>query len=174
MATSTETKIIDAIIDAETPDDNPATPVDERAVITNDPSDRGGRTQWGIAEHANPTAWADGQVTEAEARAIYERKYITPFRHLADHEAFEQMVDWGVTSGPRLVAQQLQGIVGAEVDGEIGPQTAQAVAEVDPRTLNNLLVAARVKMIGRIVKRDPSQLKYINGWLDRALGFLRP
>lgn len=172
MASSDINKIVDDIIDEETPDDNPNTPQDERAVVTNDPTDKGGRTQWGIAEHANPAAWADGKVTEAEARAIYVRKYIAPFNGLQDHLAFPALVDWGVTSGPGLVVQNLQRVVGTKVDAKLGPQTLAAIQGFDPRLLANRMVAERVKMIGRIVKRDPSQLKYINGWLDRVLGFL--
>ena len=172
MATTTN-KIIDRIIDAETPNDNPATPQDERAVVTNDPNDRGGRTQLGISERSNPQAWADGKVSEAEARDIYRKKYLQPFAGLEDHVGFEQFVDFGVVSGPALVAQKLQSLVGVDVDGQIGPQTLAAIAAVEDRRLNNLMVAERVRMIGRIVKRDPRQLKWINGWLERALGFLR-
>lgn len=143
------------------------------STMTNDPSDKGGRTQYGIAEKSNPQAWADGKVTEAEARAIYERKYVKPFAGITHPDLLAQLVDWGVTSGPVLVAQKLQQLVGAEVDGQIGPQTLTLVNNFDPRTLTNQLVAERVRMIGRIVKRDPSQLKYLNGWLERALSFIR-
>lgn len=143
------------------------------ATVTNDPSDKGGRTQYGIAERSNPQAWLDGKVTEAEARAIYERKYIRPFRGLEQHDAFPQMVDWAVTSGPVLVIQKIQSLVGAEVDGVVGPQTLAAIQSVDGRLLNNELVKERVLMIGRIIKRDVSQVKYINGWLSRAVSYIQ-
>lgn len=165
-------KIIDDVIDAETPDDNPTTPQDERAVVTNDPSDRGGRTQFGISERSNPTAWKDGKVTEDEARDIYEAKYVRPFGPFGDHIALPQMVDFAVTSGPGLVATKIQEIVGADVDGIIGPDTLSKAAAMDPRRLNNALMAARLRMISRIVKRDLTQIKYLNGWVDRALEFM--
>jgi hypothetical protein len=41
-----------------------------------------------------------------------------------------------------------------------------------PEAVSTRLVAARIRMICRIVKRDPSQLKYLAGWVDRALEFL--
>lgn len=161
-------QIIDDIIDAETPDDNPNTPQDERAVVTNYPNDRGGRTQFGIAAKHNPQAWLDGKVTEAEARAIYERKYLKPFAGLESHPAFHQLVDWGVTSGPGLVIQKLQEIVGAEVDGQLGPATLAKVSKIDPIELNNRLVVSHVLMIGRLIHRDRRQVENINGWLSRA------
>lgn len=167
-------QIIDEIIDAETPDDNPATAVDERAVVTNRPNDRGGRTQFGISERSNPQAWLDGKVTEAEARAIYEQKYLKPFTGLEDHPAYAQLVDWGVTSGPRLAIQKLQEVAGAEVDGVLGPETLAAVAAFDPVELNNRLVIAHVLMIGRLVHRDRRQAENINGWLARAIKFHLP
>lgn len=165
-------RLIDHIINAETPNDDPRTPQDERAIVTNFPNDRGGRTQWGIAEKHNPAAWADGKVSEAEARDIYAKKYLQPFAGLESHPAFEQLVDWGVTSGPRLAIQKLQEVVGVEADGSLGPKTLAAVAAFDPIKLNNALVASHVKMIGRLVKRDPRQLSNLNGWLNRALEFI--
>jgi lysozyme family protein len=138
---------------------------------TNDPSDKGGRTQYGIAEKSNPEAWRDNRVDYAEAREIYRRKYISPFEFLSDNPAFEQAVDFGVTSGPRLAIQKIQEILGVEVDGIAGPETREALKK-NP-DINNKLVASRIKMIGRIVQRDPSQLKFLSGWLNRSLEFLK-
>lgn len=141
---------------------------------TDDPVDRGGRTVYGISEAANPQVWADGKVTEAEARAIYESKYIRWPRFDRLPASLQPVcVDWGVTSGPQLVIMNLQSLLSVKSDGIIGPVTLAAVNKVESRWLNNQLVAARVRMIGRIVKRDLSQVKYLNGWLDRALEFLQ-
>ena len=67
---------------------------------------------------------------------------------------------------------QLQGILHGKVDGILGPQTLALVNSPRAPELNTALVAARVRMIGRIVAKNPSQLKWLNGWLDRALQFL--
>lgn len=165
--------VIDEIIDAETPDDDPRTPQDERAIITNDPSDRGGRTQWGISEKSNPQAWLDGKVTEPEARAIYEFKYVTGpgFDKIKDERLFRQLVDFGVPSGPGVAIMKLQALVGAKVDGVLGPKTLALVNAAEPVRLNNQLALERIKMIGRIVHKNPSQSKFLNGWLNRAIDF---
>lgn len=144
------------------------------SVTTNDPTDPGGRTQYGISEKSNPLAWVDNKVTEAEARAIYLQKYVIGpgFHHITDSHLQAQLVDFGVNSGPQLVIMKLQEILHVAIDGILGPQTLAAIAIVSPAVLNNAIVAARVKMIGRIIVRNPSQIKYLNGWLNRALEFL--
>ena len=146
------------------------------AKVTHDPADKGGRTQNGISERSNPEAWADGKVTDQEAREIYLKKYVVgPGFHRipSSHKATQtQLIDFFVTSGYEAT-KKLQEIVKVEVDGVFGSETLAAMLGVDDRTLNNLLMAARVRMAGRIVKRDPSQVRFLNGWLDRFLSFLR-
>lgn len=143
--------------------------------VTNDPVDGGGRTQYGISEKSNPEAWADGKVTEAEARAIYQKKYVeTPgFDKIPDGLLRTQLVDYGVNSGPGIAIQKLQEILTVGVDGVLGKATLDALTLRDMNEVNNLLVASRVKMIGRIVTNRPDQLKYLNGWLSRALEFVK-
>ena len=147
------------------------------AKATNDPNDPGGRTQYGISERANPDLWADGKVTEDEARERYLAKYVVyPKYHTIppSHPATqEQLIDWGVNSGPNIATQELQKILGTDQDGDLGPVTLKLLLGVDDRTLNNLLVAARVKMIARVVQRNPSQVKWLGGLLNRALSFLK-
>lgn len=140
---------------------------------TNDPLDKGGRTQFGISETSNPEAWKDGRVTEEEARAIYERKYLLGpgFDRITFSTLREQLVDFGVTSGPHLAISNLQTLLNITPDGVLGPTTLSHIP-LDARRLNNDLVAARVRMIGRLVQKNPSQLKFLGGWLNRALEFL--
>ena len=141
---------------------------------TNDPNDSGGRTQFGISETANPEAWADGHVTEAEAREIYERKYVIGprFDQIPDVYLRAQLIDFGVNSGPAVAIMKLQEILHVTVDGWIGPETLGALTQVHPEAVNNELVKSRVMMICRIVQKNPSQLRYLLGWAKRALEFL--
>ena len=141
---------------------------------TNDSADGGGRTQYGISERSNPEAWADNKVSEAEAREIYERKYIKypGFDKVADPHLQIQLIDYGVNSGPGVAIIKLQQILSVEVDGVLGPQTLAALLAASSREVNNQLVAARVRMIGKIVSKNISQVRFINNWLDRALQFL--
>src|SRR3990167_4193750 len=148
------------------------------AKVSNDPSDAGGRTQYGISEKANPKAWADGKVTEQEAREIYTAKYVVwPKFHTIppSHAKIQaQLIDMGVLSGPQHTIQKLQEILGVKTDGDFGPKTLAALIERDSREINNLLIASRIRMIGRIVAKSPSQAKFVSGRLNRCLDFLIP
>lgn len=145
------------------------------AAATNDPDDGGGRTQYGIAEASNPEAWADGKVTEDEARAIYARKYIIApgFNKVPDDALRTQLIDFGVNSGPALAITKLQVVVGSTPDGVLGPDTLAKLGGFEPRRVNNLVAVERIKMIARIVTKNPSQLKFLNGWINRATEFIR-
>lgn len=156
------TSIINAVLQAE-----------GGSTSTNDPTDKGGRTQFGIAESSNPEAWADNKVTEDEARAIYLRKYVTGpgFDRVVDPRLQHLLVDFGVTSGPTLAIQYIQRLVHVKDDGVLGPSSLKAINETNPMKLINQLVIERVKMLGRIVQKNPSQAKWLNGWLNRSLEF---
>lgn len=141
---------------------------------SNHPADKGGRTAFGISERNFPDAWKDGKVTEEEARAIYDMKFVKGpgFDKVPDKRLREQLIDYGVNSGPMVAIQKLQDILKVPVDGILGPATLTALASVHPDDANSLLVVARVKMIGQIVSKNPSQVKFLNGWLNRALEFI--
>lgn len=146
------------------------------ATATNDPADAGGRTQYGISEKANPAAWADGVVAEKEAREIYLQKYVIGtgfFRIPSSHPKTQiQLIDWGVNSGPAIATKNLQEILKIKADGVFGAKTLEALINTADQAINNRLVAARVEMIGRVVQKNPTQLKWLTGWLKRAVSFI--
>ena len=139
--------------------------------------DPGGRTNDGISENAHPEAWKDGVVTDEEKRTIYYEKYIKgpKFDQIpASHPTVQTLlIDWGVNSGPMIAVAYLQRTLGGEDDGRLGPHTLAAIPIQDDRTLTNQLVAARIKMIGRLIQRRPQQLPDLSGLLNRALGWVK-
>ncbi len=141
---------------------------------TDDPQDKGGPTAWGISKVANPEAWKDGPPSEAEARAIYLRKYVQGpgFDKIEDKALQAQLVDFGVNSGPAIAIMKLQGILSVPMDGVLGPQTLAALTTLKAEEVNNLLVATRVKMVVSIAVKNPGQLRFLSGWVDRSLQFL--
>ena len=141
---------------------------------TNDPTDKGGRTAFGISEKSNPEAWLDNKVTEEEARAIYHKKYVKwpRFDKIKHGPLQAQLIDFGVNSGPQRAIIALQTILGTEQDGLLGPETLTALAASDVSKTNNKLVIERIKMFCNIVVRNPSQLKFLRGWINRGFEFL--
>ena len=143
--------------------------------VSNDSADKGGRTQYGISETANPSAWKDGSVSEKEAREIYLQKYVIGTGYVkippSHGKVQAQLIDFGVHSGPAIATMKLQSLLGVAVDGVLGPKTLAALAKTEPREINNKLVLARAEMICRLVTKQPSQLRFLWGWLNRTLSF---
>ena len=142
--------------------------------FSDDPADTGGRTYKGISERWNADLWKDGPPTDAQVRERYEQRYVKGpgFDKVSDLRLREQLIDFGVNSGPGVAIQKLQAVLRVTVDGALGPKTLGALAQSDSRKINNLLVAARIMMLCRIVQKNPSQNRFIAGWADRALQFL--
>lgn len=142
--------------------------------LSSNPADTGGNTFEGISQRWNPDLWKNGPPSDAAVRARYEAQYVKSpgFDQIPDKQLQAQLIDFGVNSGPAVAIQKLQRIVGVTEDGVLGPGTLAAMGKLHPEEVNNLVVAERVRLIGRIVSKNPSQLTFLNGWLDRALQFL--
>ena len=147
-----------------------------------DPVDRGGPTKYGITQRTL-RAWrgqavtADDvrRLTTDEARAIYRRRYVEDpgFARLPDPLRV-QVVDDGVLSGPRQAVKDLQrAIGGVTVDGRLGPKTRAALRQQGVAVVHAQLIQVRAARIGRIVHRDPSQARFLKGWLTRITAFAR-
>lgn len=168
------TDIIDRILEAE---DKTGT-----GVVTNDPRDSGGKTQWGLTQKDNPKEWADGVVTRQEAYDAFYTRYAAPFRGIEDTNLFHQLVDFGVNAGPDAAAKVFQQVLGVPADGHIGPQTLKSVLDYPKGTLfgvpvpgfvllNLALRDARILFYVGITKRWPKNLAFLLGWLKRAMEF---
>lgn len=149
---------------------------------TDDPSDSGGRTKYGIAEASNPDLWKNGPPTEAQAIDRFEERYIKPFEGIRDTGLLHQLVDFAVTAGVEPVTKILQQLVGVTADGQLGPKTIQAIEAFPQGTLFgvpvpgfvllNLAVRdARVLFYAGISKRWPKNLRFLLGWMKRAFEF---
>lgn len=151
--------------------------------VTNDPSDSGGRTQYGISERSNPEAWRDGKVTYSEARTIYEKVYIlSEHFNLLPEVLKHQVVDFGVPSGPDTAARMLQQVLGVPIDGQIGAKTIEAIqnypagklfgVDVPGSVLLNLAFRdARTLFYVTLAKKRPKDQKYVLGWVKRGQEF---
>jgi lysozyme family protein len=61
----------------------------------------------------------------------------------------------------------VQTILGVKPDGAVGPVTLKAINSADPAELYRRLMNARVGWFEKIVARNPSQKKFLKGWLNR-------
>ena len=93
------------------------------------------------------------KLTEDEARAIYQARYLKPFDGV-DPAIKPQVVDIAVNAGV-LRAKALL-----------------ALAQQSTKPLNTALVIERLKHYARIVKANPSQAVFLPGWINRAVEHL--
>lgn len=154
------------------------------ATETNDSSDSGGRTKYGISEKANPEAWTDGDVSYEEARQIYQHKYINVdgINTIPDVYLQHQVIDFGIPSGPVTAVHVLQQLLGVPADGQIGPKTLEAIKNYPDGTLFGVPVSgsvllnlafrdARAIYYATVAKAQPKNLKYVLGWIKRSQEF---
>lgn len=77
------------------------------------------------------------------------------------------IVDWAWLSGVKTVAKKIQKIVGVEADGKIGPVTIKAINTFSPKELHQKIYGERKKFYENLVKRNPEQKVFLNGWMNR-------
>ena len=155
---------------------------------SDDPVDRGGETYRGISRKNFPTwegwltvdnlrsaGWTldDNAQLQHDVEEFYRRAFWNRVHgeDLPDSIAAE-MFDCGVNCGAGTAAKFLQRAVGVEDDGAIGQATLRATAAyVEAHGIPALvekLKAARRERYERIVENDPSQRRFLRGWLNRA------
>lgn len=144
------------------------------------PNDKGKATKFGITQdtlsffRGRPVTVEDvRELTVDEAYRIYTEMYIKwpGFDKLPDSILKEHLIDFGVHSGPAVAIKKLQTVLGMDTDGVLGPLTINALSTKDPIELNRKLLTERLRMIFRIIKRDPKQATFGPGWCERLLEF---
>lgn len=147
--------------------------------FTDDPYDPGGPTNLGITlgEYAAWRATRLDASNRAElvadlkrlsieaARAIYQRRYWTPARCDVLPAPLALMhFDAAVNHGHGAASRMLQEAVGADVDGEIGPETIAAAARASLSRAIDDYAALRRKRYRAL----PTFSRFGRGWLTRV------
>jgi len=143
---------------------------------TDDPSDRGGATRWGITQNTASRfygrAVSKQEVRDmplAEALEIANKLFFldTNYNLIKDWRVRLMVADYGYNFGPDDATPALQRAVGAKPDGQLGPITLAMVATADPLTMCLKVLADRqFKHVQQSYK--PNQLTYIRGWINRT------
>jgi len=151
---------------------------------SDDPDDHGGPTKHGISlvtlrRIRGHAIEADVQeLTMDEAVTIMVANYYDRlFDDLPEPIRFH-LFDASISFGPRRAVKLWQQALNRtgkalQVDGLFGPKTLAAsrmAVEKDARAAANALVDERVRAYCGLVVAEPSQLRFLNGWMDRALG----
>lgn len=136
----------------------------------NDSNDAGGETKYGISKRAYPNEDI-ASLTEDRARFLYRRDYWDRFKGDAIISAekasaiMSACVNFGVGAGVKLV----QIAIGSKQDGIMGSNTIRQVNDMDPDKFLAMFSLAMIARYTEICKRKPSQMKFLIGWIARAL-----
>lgn len=110
-----------------------------------DSQDKGGRHKWGISQRANPDLNFD-TLTKEDAKSIFKKRYWDAIGADDLPPGIQATAfDAAVNQGPGFARKALQDSGG------------------DPEAFNQL----REDRYSRIAQRDPSQKRYLNGWMSR-------
>lgn len=147
--------------------------------FANDPKDLGGATQTGVTI-GTYRAWCKkhkvSEPTLDNLKSIPYKTWMSILKELywdrwkADHidsqSVADILVDFVWASGIHGVKKP-QELLGVTPDGIVGNKTLAAVNSRGPVTLFHQLKALRIKFVEDIVKRSPSQKKWLKGWKNR-------
>ena len=146
---------------------------------TNHPDDQGGPTNLGVSYNVYK-AYCGQEKTikdlqnmsygtwEKIMKDLYWDKCLAD--EIDNQSVAEIVVDWCVNSG--LVGlRKVQELVGTKPDGIAGPKTLKAINEAEQSELFERVMNARKQFYVNIVKRNPRQKVFMNGWMNRLLMF---
>lgn len=138
------------------------------------PGDHGGKTKFGISQAAYPNVDIENLTLDG-AKEIYIRDYWTPhsFRALLNQDVASKIFDMAVNMGMRSWASIVQEAccdcgVNVVVDGAWGPHTMAAVNACNSTDLLTHIRERQAEHYHRLVAHDPTQGKFLHGWLVRA------
>ena len=149
----------------------------------NDPTDRGGATNMGITistwRQVGYDKDGDGDIDKFDIKLLDHKDFSFVLRQywdrwkadqIKDQKLAEILVDWVWGSGKWgiIIPQRLLGVT---PDGVVGNKTLSALNSQDPVKFHKLVWDSRLKFLNDIVKRDPSQKKFIKGWVNRLNDF---
>ena len=149
--------------------------------FVNDPLDRGGATNKGVTiatwRNVGYDKDGDGDIDVDDLKIITKddvlNRVLKP--HYWDRWKADQiksqsvaniLVDWVWGSGVHGIKIP-QRVLGVKEDGVVGPITLAAVNDQEPRAFFDKIKAEREAFLWRIVKKTPSQKRFINGWINR-------
>lgn len=131
---------------------------------TNNPKDKGGETNWGIAKAFYPNLDIKN-LTFDKAKTIYKTDYWERYKVQRVPMHLRMIFfDATVNHGGGWSTRELQRLAGVKQDSVLGPITELAAQRV---TVKAFAEARRQKYYAR-VKEDATQLEFLQGWLNRV------
>ena len=144
--------------------------------FVDDPLDRGGATNKGITIGTFRNFYGK-EATVEQLKNITDEQWLHIFKcgfwdkwkadDINNQSIADIVVDWAWGSGAATSIKQVQKILGVAVDGIVGDDTLTAINIAGQRSLFVKIHNRRIEFVENIVKRDPSQARFLKGWKNR-------
>lgn len=144
--------------------------------FVDDPLDRGGATNKGITIGTFRNFYGK-EATVEQLKNITGEQWLHIFKcgywdkwkadDIKNQSIADIVVDWAWASGTITSIKQVQEILGVAVDGIVGNDTLTAINTADQRSLFDKIHSRRIEFVENIVKRNPSQSRFLKGWKNR-------
>jgi lysozyme family protein len=147
---------------------------------SNKKNDKGGCTMQGVTIKTFKSYFGEDktcsdlkQITDEQWAYVFKDGYWNPCKgdDINDQSIANIIVDWAWMSGVKTAVKVVQKLVGVKADGIIGKQTLSAINSSNAPKLFESIYNEREKFYYDIVERDPSQKKFLTGWLNRLHDF---
>lgn len=147
--------------------------------FVNHPEDKGGITNCGITlETFRSFFGQDKTVKDLQSmsngmwKEIIKAGYWDKVKadEIENQSLAELIADWCVNSGLSAI-RKVQDVLGCKPDGIVGPITLSLINTSDAEKLHERIWNARHQFYINIVKRNPRQKVFMNGWMNRLNRF---
>ena len=149
--------------------------------FVDDPKDRGGATNMGVTistwRQVGYDKDGDGDIDVQDLKLLTCEDVIS--RVLKPHywdrckadliknqSVANIIVDWVWSSGKWGIVK-VQNILNVEADGIVGNNTISALNRSNPKVIFYRIKEERIRFVKSIVRDNPSQEKFLNGWIKR-------
>ena len=154
-------------------------------IYSNDPDDKGGRTVMGISEKNFP-AWdgwkivdklstskeiATNQELQLKVQAFYLNNFWNAISgdEIISQEKANSIFDFAVNTGVKTAVRLAQTVCGITSDGVVGKNTISVLNTTHDRIFIAEYKLAKIARYCDIVDNNQSQIKFLKGWIKRAL-----
>jgi lysozyme family protein len=135
-----------------------------------------GLTRFGIGQVSHPNLPTDFYTMPAAdalpiAEGVYRSTYWNRFLgdQILDDEVASCLLSFSINDGTNREIMLLQQVLGfTQTDGIMGPVTLAAVNKSNPATLAPALRTAQANFYRMLVAKQPTDARFLNGWLRRA------
>lgn len=149
----------------------------------NDPVDKGGATNMGVTiatwRQVGYDKDSDGDIDWEDIKLLTKEDFKKVLRLYWDRWRGDQIINqsianilvdwvWGSGKWGIIIPQRLLGV---KQDGLVGPATLSVLNSQNQEELFKKIFAHRIQFLNDIVRNNPSQKKFLKGWLNRLHDF---